>query len=454
MKGLTIQVEKRPCWSIFIISLLVLMALQYKPAILNYTTRLVDFTQYMLYHGMTLFPIADDLRPYPDYTIANTFLEYLSSLPFGHVSILSMGLPICMAASLMLVFVYKLGALHDKKWGLYGVFFSLFTWAFLDCVTYLALDVYPALFTVICFYLVYSADIKQDRLRLVFVFVALALGFMFRGPIGLIGPTIVVASYYALSKQWRMLYAFLSIAGLTLIAGVAALTWAAYLQGGQAFMQEVLIMQGLGRVANTHAPRYYFYFSIGLLTYGVTAFFALNVIVKKYKEFFRSPRPPEIALLLYLAAWFLALLVFFTIPNSKKLRYVLSITPAIALLAAYVFVDRDGAFVRAREGFLRFCLNLPVIGLGMLVFVYLYDLSAKTPLQPNYLGVLVSCVVLALGRYAITRHLSAHANREFIVMVFGLVAFFSLDAFFFNAITYHLELSVEPTPKFLPYQFW
>jgi 4-amino-4-deoxy-L-arabinose transferase-like glycosyltransferase len=429
------------------------MALQYKPAILNYTTRLVDFTEYMLHHGVTLFPIADNLQPYPDYTIANTFLEYLASLPFGRVSILSMGLPMCLAASLMLVFVYKLGALHDKKWGLYGVLFSLFTWAFLDGVTYLALDVYPALVTVICFYLVYSADLKQDRSRLVFVFVALALGFTFRGPVGLIGPTIVVATYYTLSKQWRTLLAFLLFAGVTFTAGVALLCWAAYLEGGKSFMQDVLEMQGLGRVTNTHSTRYYFYFTIGLLTYSVTTFFALNVIIKKYKEFFRSPRQPDFTLMLYLTAWFLALLVFFTIPDTKKFRYVTSITPAIALLAAYVFVDRDGAFTRARQGFLRFCMNLPIIGLAMLLIVVIYNWHAKTPLQPNYPAVIGSCVVLAIGRYLIPRHLSEHPNREFIMVIFGLVTFFLLDAFLFNAISYHLELAIEPTPKFLPYWF-
>ncbi|WP_152222992.1 glycosyltransferase family 39 protein [Pseudomonas sp. SCB32] len=454
MDGLTRQVAKSPCWSIFSISLVMLLGLQYKPAILNYTTRLVDFTQYMLYNGMTLFPIADDLQPYPDYTIANTFLEYLFSLPFGRVSILSMGLPICMAASLMLVFVYKLGALHDKKWGLYGVVFSLFTWAFLDGVTYLALDVYPALFTVVCFYLAYTADLKQAPYRLAFVFVALALGFTFRGPVGLIGPSIVVASYYALSKQWRTLLVFLLFAGLTLMAGVALLAWAAYLQGGNAFMQDVLEMQGLGRIANTHAPRYYFYFSAGLLTYGVTVVVALNVIVKKYKQFLFAPRQADTALLFYLASWFVALLIFFTIPNSKKARYILSITPAIALLAAYVFVDKEGVFVRVRERFLKFCLNIHVIGLGMLLIVFLYELYIATPLQPNYLGVLSSSVALALGRYVITRNFSEHPYREFFIVAFGLVAFFSLDAFLFNSITYHLELSVEPTPKFLPYWLW
>ena len=448
------QVAQRPGRSIFLISLVVLMALQYKPAVLNYTTRFVDFADYMLHHGLTLFPIADDLQPYPDYTIANTLLVYLASLPFGRLSILSMGLPVCIAGALMLVFVYKLGALHDKRWGAYGVLFSLFTWAFLDGVSYLALDVYPALVTLLCFYLAYRADIKQVRAQLPLIGVALALGFFFRGPVGLIGPTIVVAAYYTLSRQWRTLFCFLLVAGLTLMVGVALLTWAAYVQGGRAFMMEVLMMQGLGRVANTHAPRYYFYFSAGLLTYGVTVFYALHVIFKRCRHFLAAPRQADTALLLYLAAWLLALLVFFTIPNSKKPRYILSITPAIALLAAYIFVDADGQFARARRGLLRFCLNLPLVGLAMLLVVVAYNQVAATPLQPNYPVAIGGCLLLALARPLLARQLAGHAHREFISLAFGLVAFLWLDAFLFNASTYQLELAVEPTPKFLPYWFW
>lgn len=453
MNGLTGKVANRPEWSIFFASLLALMLLQYKPAVLNYTTRFVDFTQYMLHHGITLFPIADDLQPYPDYTIANTLLEYLASLPFGRVSILSMGLPLCMAASLILVLVYKLGALHDRRWGLYAVLFALFSWAFVDGVTYYALDVYPALVTLLCFYLVYSADVRATRPCLHWVLLALAVGFVFRGPVGLIGPTVVVASYYALSQQWRRLLTLLLAAGAILALGIALLVWAAWLQGGRPFVDAVLEMQGLGRVSNGHAPRYYFYFTAGLATYGVTAFYAVYVIAKKCRSFFSAGRHSDTALLFYLAAWLIALLLFFTIPNSKKNRYILSISPAISLLAAYVFVDRSEMFRRAREGFLVFCWNLPLFGLLALAAIHLYNLGASASLQPNVAGVVLSCAALTLIRYPMARYLAAHPAREVAIIVFGLVTFFALDAFMINAISYHQEFVVEPTPKFLPYWF-
>lgn len=454
MKVLKEMALKKPCSFIFILTFFVFAILQYKLAVLNYTTRFVDFAQNMLEHGVTLFPIADNLQPYPDYTVINTLLVYLVSLPFGRVSVLSMGLPFCVAAALMLVFVYKLGALHEKKWGAYGVVFTLFTWSFLDGVNSLALDIYPALVTVVCFYLAYSGEVYKQRFRLPLVLAGLALGFAFRGPIGLIGPACVVASYYFLSKQWRMLVVFCLLAGLVLATGVAVLAWAAYVQGGEAFLHEVLTMQGLGRFSSDHSPRYYFYFSTGLLTYGVTVLIALNVIVKKGKCFFERSPHPSTNMLLYLSGWLLVVIALFTIPSSKKARYILSITPAISLLAAYIFVDRSHLFASTRDKLLRFCLNLPVVGLGMLLLVFIHGLYAATPLRPNYLGASVGLIALVAVRPWMVRRFSVHPHREFVIVSFGAAAFLIMDMFFFNSITYHLELTNEPTPKFLPYWFW
>nr|WP_256588590.1 glycosyltransferase family 39 protein [Pseudomonas sp. HMWF021] len=451
LKGLIVR---NPCLSIFFMTLAVFMVLQYKPAVLNYTTRFVDFAEYMLLNGVTLFPIADNLQPYPDYTVFNTLLVYLVSLPFGRVSILSMGLPSCVAASLMLVFIYRLGALHSRSWGAYGVLFSLLTWAFLDGVNSLALDIYPALFTVMCFYVAYSAEMKKAPRRLAFLFVGLALGFAFRGPIGLIGPASVVGAYYLLSRQWRMLLVFSLLSGLILAAGIVLLAWAAYLQGGQAFVDEVLNMQGIGRFGSDHAPRYYFYFSAGLFTYGITVFYAINVILKKYKLFFSSTRHKDIDLLLYLSVWLLVLLVLFSLPSSKKARYILAITPAISLLAAYLFVSKETAFVRAKNGLLNICLNLPILGLGMLASVFVYNNFAEVPLQPNYLGAGFGLLALLTFYHAKREYFAEHPYREFMTLSFGAGAFLILDMFFFNPITYHLELMFEPTPKFLPYWFW
>lgn len=454
VRMLKILVTKNPNFAVFTIALFLFMILQYKPAVLNYTTRFVDFAEYMLLNGITLFPIADDLNPYPDYTVLNTLFIYLISLTFGRVSILSLGLPSCVAASLLLVFTYRLGALHSKKWGAFAIIFSLFTWALLDGVHSLALDIYPALFTVICFYFAYLAEIEKNPYRLVFLYIGLALGFAFRGPIGLIGPASVVGAYYILSRQWRMFLLFSMLSSVLLFVGVGLLAWAAYLQGGSNFMEEVLNMQGIGRFGSNHAPRYYFYFSAGLFTYGLTVFYAITVIIKKCKLFFQSPRHKHIDFLLYLTGWLLVLLVLFTIPSAKKARYILAITPAISLLAAYLFVSEEIAFARAKNGLLNLCRKLPALGVCMLLSILVYNSFAEVSLQPSYLGTGSGFFALLIFYHVKRKYFFGHDYGELITLLFGAAAFLVLDFFFFNPITYQLELMIEPTPKYLPYWFW
>ena len=101
---------------IFLASFVMLAMYQYKLGVSHYLVRFVHFVQNMLIHGPSLFPITHG-QPYPDYPVTNTYLLYLSSLAFGKLSVLSMGVPYCAAGALCLVLIYQIGALQDKRWG-------------------------------------------------------------------------------------------------------------------------------------------------------------------------------------------------------------------------------------------------------------------------------------------------------------------------------------------------
>lgn len=441
-----------PTTSLFVVSLLVFMASQYKEGVTNYITRFVDFSNYMLAHGVTLFPMVSATEAYPDYTVINTLLIYLFSLPFGKLSVTSLGLPYCIAAALTVVFTYKLAALHDKKWGLFGAVFTLFTWEFLQEVHFLALDIYPAFATIFCFYLVYAADFYRKKSYLFLVPIGFVIGFLFRGPIGLITPALIVSCYYLLNKKWGMFFIFGFISGLLLVVCTALLAWTAYLQGGIPFMKDVLDMQGFGRIVNSHAPRLYFYFTLGVANYSLTVLFAITVLVKKFRTIFRVNQEPILKLLLHLSVWFFIIILFFTIPNSKKARYILSITPAISLIAAYIFVEKSTLFANTIKTLRNICTGIPIVGLIILFLIFIYNFFAGVPLQPNYLGALVGFSLLIGSQKIIKKYFETNPNFDLIIMLFGAVAFLFLNCFIIYPISYHLELLHETEPRFLP--FW
>lgn len=444
--------ERLTIFILFVISLIAFLVNQYKEGITNYITRFVDFSNYMLAHGMTLFPMLSATEPFPDYTSASPGLVYLFSLPFGKISVLSLGLPFCIAAALLVVFTYQIGALHDKKWGLYGALFTFLTWGFIQEVHFLALDVYAAFATVFCFYCVHAADVLVKKSYLYFVPLGFIIGFLFRGPIGLITPALIVGCYYFFSRQWRLFFIFSVISGLLLVACTALLSWAAYIQGGLPFMKDVLAMQGLGRIVNNHAPRIYFYFTLGILHYFFTIFFAFIVIIKKFKSIFSPKEDPKLKLLFQLCIWFVVIILFFTIPNSKKARYILAITPAISLIAAYLFLEKNRLFTTAINILQFICLYMPVIGLVILVLIYGYNQIATVHLQPYFFIALTGLLVMLVISLLIKSHYESSQNRDFIIMVFGAIVFLYLNTVVVYPINYHLELLDEPDPKYL--QFW
>lgn len=437
--------SRSQCVAIFIVSFIVLMACQYTTAYIDYNVRFVVFVQNALAHGLTYFPMAHT-GPYPDYPIGNTFLLYLAALPFGKISIFTIGIPYCLSAAFTSVLIYKVGALHNKKWGLYAVLFSLFTWQYVYNIHNIAVDVYPVLATIFCFYLVYSAKLKGTNKRLWFLPVALLFGLFTRGPIGLVVPAVVVGCFYLLNKDWWSFIKFSIVAGVLLLLGFALLLLGAYLQGGQQFMHQVWMKEAFGRVENYHKSRLYYYFSVGLLPYIFTLFFAIVVVVKKFKTILR-PSSEQLKLLQYLVVWAIVMIVGFTIPDSKQTRYILAITPAISLLAAYIFVEVE-KFQITRRVLLKLCFFMPVFGFIIIAGALIHNHYAVTQWQ----GYLLPAFVVLLGLFVVNVVLA----RSHMMFRFGLgvAAFLVIAVLLLFPMIMHHKIPSESFEQVIFLPFW
>jgi 4-amino-4-deoxy-L-arabinose transferase-like glycosyltransferase len=445
----------KPAFSIFFFSFIVLMLCQYSEGMLDYTARFPVFVENALHYGLTYFPIING-HPFPDYPIGNTFLIYLASLPFGKISIFTIGVPYCLAASLTLVLIYKLGALYDKKWGLYAVLFALFTWKFIDAVHSLAMDVYPMLITTFCFYLVYAARIKQDNRQLWLLPLGLLSGLIMRGSIGFIIPAAVVVSFYLFNKEWRLLIVFSSVSFALFVVGVSLLLLAAYVQGGVNFVHDVMMAESIGRLYGSSSiiHRIYFYFSNGLLNYSFAVLFALAVIFKKRKEIFR-PVSQNMKFLLSLSVWFLVIIVMLTLVHDKKARYILSIIPAISLLAAYIFVDSSKLFQTARSNLLRLCFYMPIIGFLGTVILLIYNHFAATPLPAYFISAIISLSLLFIAVVLVKRFYKCHSQYSVMIFICGVLSFMMINLLLYDPIWFHLgHLSQDVNPVFLSYWPW
>lgn len=391
--------------------------------IIGFESRFYLFAQEMWRHGPSWFPTTYQ-QPYPDYPATSTFLIYITSLGLGGMDKFSAVLPGAIAASLTVTLTYLIGALQSKRWGWCAVLLMILTVAFLKNARSLSLDMYTTMITAWCFYLVYAADIKNKPSLTKWIYPLLFLAFAFRGPIGLVMPTGVVCVYYLLDGKLKSLLATGFSALVLLSVCMLSLLALAYHTGGHAFLQDVLRMEVMGRMDTSSLPAY-FYFIDGMASYALSFPLAwLTVFGAGYALFKTQKISPQQKLLIKLFGWMMVILLGMSIPGDKKIRYVLPMLPAIALLAAYPFVApiKEKYFVYLRRFLVGVFSLFPLIFLLAITFILPYASQFALHIDISYwplIGFLFAMQVLCFfGVYYYANH--PHFLTSFTLLIAAL----------------------------------
>ena len=412
---------------IFLLGLFVSLVGLTNQAFYNFQTRLAVFAQEMFYYGVHFFPTTYSV-PYPDYPSTGIVLIYLASLPFGAVNQFSAVLPTALASALILMFTYRIGALHDRRWGLLGALFTLFTLTFISDARTISLDQYVALITVICFYCAHKASLNSKKQPLTVLLLLLALGFAFRGPIGLVIPTGVLCGYYIIEKQYRHFVWIALSASVLLVVSSTLLLFIAYHEGGRAFVDEVIKMQVAGRLESdsisllTRIQESYFIESFA--TYALSYPIAVIVVLAYAKQLISSPSQHH--LLRHLVIWTLVILVGMSLTGSHKTRYILSITPAIALIAAYLLcgpANPPKALAWIKRAFMAFCFILPPLGILSILGGWYYLIRNAPALEITLIIpalILISVSFIALCVWLKRSHNKQHQQTAVFSLAVGV----------------------------------
>jgi len=409
----------------------------------GFETRFAVFAKEMLRLGPSIFPKTYG-APYPDYPATSTLLIWLCSLPFGEVNKFTAILPTAIASAIILALTYCLLSYVSRAWGFIAVCFELLTATFLIEARAISLDQMLTAITLGCFILIYRRDmpnITRSRFTFVWIFILLALGFSIRGPMGIVIPTGVICSYYAITAQWRTLIAF-GIATTTLLVGCwFAMLSLARIEGGESFVADVIRMQVTGRLSGGEdmPPRYY-YFVNSLGNYSLSFPFALVsmcVVMKSAWPHLNIPllkKPttvqwdPALRLATLMAGWFAVVLIGLSIPEAKKARYLLPAVPAMAALAAYIFIAQGNKL-------LAFCYQLlqkilfaiPALLIAVTLYAYQYvtqhQLSFELP-KNILLFVLGACLLIQIWLMFVIKKVD---TRDRVFALIAVIAFWSLN---------------------------
>ena len=330
-------------------------------AAIGFDSRFVLFAKEMLRHGPGFFPTTYG-QPYADYSATSTLLIWLLSWPFGEVSSLTAWLPTAIAGAVIVALMYRLVAPQSRTWALTSVAMLLLSMTFITETRSVSLDQMLAAVSLAAFYLAYAHDHLSTPRRHAGLLALLVLGFAIRGPIGLVIPTGILCSYFLLSGQWRRLLSVGLQALLLLVLCIGALLLLAWINGGQAFVQDVIRMQVTGRLDGTEGASstlYYFSSSLGnyALAYPLAVLVLIAILMSR-----RTLSGPPLKLVIYCLGAGLVVMLGLSIPQAKKARYLLPMLPMAAIIAAYPFAGVQGRLFGGLRSLMQgFFLIIPAL---------------------------------------------------------------------------------------------
>lgn len=179
-----------------------------------------------------------------------------------------------------------------------------------------------------------------------------ALGVLAKGLIGFVIPALVIVVWLALRRRWRSLWSLVWWPGILLFLAVAAPWFIAMERRFPGFLDYFFVYQHFTRFTvggfNNRNPAWFYP--------AVLAIFCFPWLPWLAQGWRRERTESERSLRWLMVVWALAVPLFFSLPKSKLLGYVLPAIPPLAYLAADGFMAVRAVSSRRRKLFLASAL--------------------------------------------------------------------------------------------------
>lgn len=199
-----------------------------------------------------------------------------------------------------------------------------------------------------------------------------AAGVLAKGLIGLVIPALVVAVWLLVLRRWRTLLTLLWPPGLLLFALLAVPWFMAMQTRYPSFLDYFFVVQHFKRFAqggfNNAQPFWFFPVVLALLSLPWLPW--LRPLFRRGTLTDADQAP----LRLLMGLWVVLVVLFFSLPKSKLLGYVMPAVPPLAALMADGFVQLGTASTRSRRLWMASAVVTCVVSVGLMI-----ALSIRTP---------------------------------------------------------------------------
>ena len=191
------------------------------------------------------------------------------------------------------------------------------------------------------------AEGLSDRTALLYF--AIAAAVLTKGPVGIVLPALVGVIWIALWGRWNLLRRIRLGRGI-LIVGIVGGGWylAAIAAGGMDFVRKQILAENLFRLVHHggfhEGHAHPFYYEEGALIAGflpwslITIAATVQYIRQYFRQYFSGERTID-ARFSYLLVWFLTVLIFYNVPQSKRGVYLLALYPALSAITAILVCE-------------------------------------------------------------------------------------------------------------------
>jgi 4-amino-4-deoxy-L-arabinose transferase-like glycosyltransferase len=331
--------SRKSSLSIAVLVLLLLVLAALRPLSLPDEGRYADIGRWMLVSGDWLTPRLNGIP----FFHKPPYLHWLEASAMGVLGVhaWSVRLVVALHAAMMLVVSYlAMRRIASEKIARHAMWMLGTSLSFLIGGQYVNHDMLVAAWISValwCFALAFMHGDKPHAWLARAGFAACAFGMLSKGLIGFALPGLVLLIWLIATKQMRKVLHLPWISGLLIFCAIA-LPW--FVLAQMQYDQMLQYMFGKHNVSRYTASTFnnvqpfWFYAVVLLLLFFPWIFFAIYQAVAYIKRSQTAAKTIAIQYQWLFWIWLLAIVLFFSIPSSKIVGYMLPVMPALAALAA------------------------------------------------------------------------------------------------------------------------
>lgn len=167
------------------------------------------------------------------------------------------------------------------------------------------------------------------------MYVCMALATLTKGPIGLVFPGAIIFLHIACTGQWRRILQMHCLRGLLLYFVIAG-PWYYFMYQihGMEFINTFLGFHNITRFTTPeHPTRVLWWYYLPVIILGLFPWTGL--LLQSVKASISNCRADELQTMIFVQVWWLFVLIFFTISQTKLVSYILPLFPALAIMVGW-----------------------------------------------------------------------------------------------------------------------